>query len=534
VTLLRRRRALLDQRSVLLRVAVHLRHGLADLADARALLGAGATDVTDDAIDALDRAHHLQQRGAGTVDRTGTVLDTLDGAGDQRLDLARCLRAALRQTAHLAGDDREAAALLASARGLDGSIQRQDVGLEGDAVDGADDVGDPPRALVDALHRLDHLAHRLAAACRHARRVARELAGLACMVGVLAHRRVESVHRRGGLPQGAGLALGAARQVGVAAGDLRTGGGDTVGVQAHRGHGGREAVAHGLQSGHDAGAVTGAQLDRGRQVARGHRVGHRLQLGRFPAELAQGPLQGPAARQQTGGHCQHRGEHHPLGIGSKLVDGRDAGVERGGLPQLLGLQRLHQARQRRQGGLAEHHGGLVLAVLADQRHRLGGGLPESIEEAGHGGKGLPAGVVLHRRADGGNVLVDQRRAGFQAGQRSGLRLGLLGQDGLAQQNLHAGDVELELRQPLQLGQLRRPHRRGVPAELAHARPDESAHRQHRNDQHGTVQCQAHAQPEAGILVHDDGSSAAASGNGAHAAPRPMPDSSGVSTAAGAT
>ena len=50
--------------------------------------------------------------------------------------------AALRQAAHLAGHDREAAALLAGARGFDRGVQRQDVGLEGDAVDHADDVGD--------------------------------------------------------------------------------------------------------------------------------------------------------------------------------------------------------------------------------------------------------------------------------------------------------------------------------------------------------------------------------------------------------
>ena len=49
---------------------------------------------------------------------------------------------ALRQAAHLGGDHREAAALLAGARRLDRRVQREDVGLERDAVDDADDVGD--------------------------------------------------------------------------------------------------------------------------------------------------------------------------------------------------------------------------------------------------------------------------------------------------------------------------------------------------------------------------------------------------------
>ncbi len=40
------------------------------------------------------------------------------------------------------GHDRETPALLAGARGFHRGVQRQDVGLEGDAVDHADDVVD--------------------------------------------------------------------------------------------------------------------------------------------------------------------------------------------------------------------------------------------------------------------------------------------------------------------------------------------------------------------------------------------------------
>jgi hypothetical protein len=40
------------------------------------------------------------------------------------------------------GHHREAAALLAGARRFHGGVEREDVGLEGDAVDHADDVGD--------------------------------------------------------------------------------------------------------------------------------------------------------------------------------------------------------------------------------------------------------------------------------------------------------------------------------------------------------------------------------------------------------
>jgi hypothetical protein len=73
-------------------------------------------------------------------------------AAIRRLDLLGRLGAALRQAAHLAGHHREAAALLAGARRFHRGVERQDVGLEGDAVDHADDVGDLARAVVDALH----------------------------------------------------------------------------------------------------------------------------------------------------------------------------------------------------------------------------------------------------------------------------------------------------------------------------------------------------------------------------------------------
>ena len=65
-----------------------------------------------------------------------------DAVLNQRLDLLGGRRAAAGEVAHLGRDHREAAALLAGARRFDGGVQRQQVGLEGDLVDDADDVGD--------------------------------------------------------------------------------------------------------------------------------------------------------------------------------------------------------------------------------------------------------------------------------------------------------------------------------------------------------------------------------------------------------
>jgi hypothetical protein len=97
----------------------------------------------------------------------GCHLDLVHAGADQALDLLGRLGAALRQVAHLASDHRKAPALFTGTRGFHRRVERQDVGLEGDAVDHADDVGDLLGAVVDLVHGADHLAHHLAAARGH-------------------------------------------------------------------------------------------------------------------------------------------------------------------------------------------------------------------------------------------------------------------------------------------------------------------------------------------------------------------------------
>jgi hypothetical protein len=55
-----------------------------------------------------------------------------------------------------------AAPALAGARRFHGCVQGQDVGLESDAIDHADDVHDLHRGLMDVFHRRHHLAHHVA------------------------------------------------------------------------------------------------------------------------------------------------------------------------------------------------------------------------------------------------------------------------------------------------------------------------------------------------------------------------------------
>ena len=133
---------LFNQRRILLRHLVQACHGLIHLTDAVALLARAVRDFTDDVLTPAARCSkslawpNLRHEPGGCLiplfsprsqDR---VFDFLGGGG-----------AALGQAANLAGR-RETAALFASASGFNRSVQRQDVGLEGNAVNDTDDVVD--------------------------------------------------------------------------------------------------------------------------------------------------------------------------------------------------------------------------------------------------------------------------------------------------------------------------------------------------------------------------------------------------------
>ena len=140
---------------------------------ARDLLGRGAlllhgggnrgrdlVDLADDAADALDGVDGLARDLLDVGDLLGDFLGRLRGLARQRFDLG--------------GDHRKAAAGLTGARGLDGGVQRQQVGLGGDGVDQADDFADPPRRFgepLDGAVGLARLADRAAGDAGRMRRL---------------------------------------------------------------------------------------------------------------------------------------------------------------------------------------------------------------------------------------------------------------------------------------------------------------------------------------------------------------------------
>ncbi len=77
----------------------------------------------------------------GLVDQSRAFGHARDAVLNERLDLFRRRRAAPREAAHFARDHGEPAPLLARARGFHRGIERQQVRLERDLVDHADDVG---------------------------------------------------------------------------------------------------------------------------------------------------------------------------------------------------------------------------------------------------------------------------------------------------------------------------------------------------------------------------------------------------------
>src|SRR5262249_44241064 len=150
----------------------------------RGLLAAGGRDIGHDRGYLVDRLDDLGERATRLVDELDPVLDLAAAAGDQVLDVLRRLRGTLRQIAHFRSDDREAAAGFAGARRLHRGVERQQVGLPGDLVDHADDVGNLARRALDLAHGLDRLGDNLAAAAGDLARIGRGLVGLESILGV--------------------------------------------------------------------------------------------------------------------------------------------------------------------------------------------------------------------------------------------------------------------------------------------------------------------------------------------------------------
>ena len=218
-------------------------------------------DLRDDRGDLLDRRDR----------RRGVALDREHPAGDV---LGR-LRRLLRQLLDLVGDDGEALARLAGPRRLDGGVQREQVGLLGDARDDLDDVADLGRGLAQ-------LGDGGGRGLGGGHGAGGDLAGLGGVRGDLADRGTHLLRaggdgghaardllRGGGHDAGlrAGL-LGRRRDLRGGGAQLLRGGGDGVGRGGHTGQHLAQALDRGVQGrAHPAELVLGAQAAALGQVA---------------------------------------------------------------------------------------------------------------------------------------------------------------------------------------------------------------------------------------------------------------------------
>ena len=103
---------------------------------------------------------------------------------------------------------------------LNRRIQRQDIGLKGNAFDHVDDVLDAARGLEDFLHGADHLGHRLAALDRQGGSRRGHRFGMVRRLGRLMHGRGDQLDRGCGLLQAGSGFFRAVGQVGIAAGNV--------------------------------------------------------------------------------------------------------------------------------------------------------------------------------------------------------------------------------------------------------------------------------------------------------------------------
>ena len=174
---------------------IHFRDGLVDLFNARFLLVAGGRDLGHDVRDAPHAADDLFHGAARLVHEAAAEVDLVHGVVDEDLDFLRGGGGAVGQVAHFRGDHGKAPSLLARPGRFHGRIQGQDIGLEGNAVDDTDDVGDFLRRGIDGIHGRDHFGHYLAALAGHAGGRLRHLVGLARIFAILLDGRRQFLHR---------------------------------------------------------------------------------------------------------------------------------------------------------------------------------------------------------------------------------------------------------------------------------------------------------------------------------------------------
>ena len=444
-------RGLLDQRGVLLRDLIHLRERLIDLLDAGSLFVARAHDLDHDLRHALYAIHHLAHRGACFLHELVAERHLLHRAADEPLDLLRRGGRTLSERADFTRDYGEPSPLLTGARGLDSRVEREDVRLEGDTVNDADDLHDLLRGRVDRAHGVHDFRHHGAGTLRHTRCGRGQLVRLARMLGVAAHRRGELFHRCRRLLERCGLLFGARRQIEVAARDLVRCGRNRAGAVVDLSHDADEALAHRLHRVHQACAISRQSHDAHSQIAGRDAVGGFGRRRRFAAQLLEHAAGNDQRERDTQDHGERGEPDHQRAARVVQRFGADRfavvllALEFAQIAHILPPLRLHGAQIRAQQvigcfTLARHR---ELLALGHERQGKLALLTNLFKQLAFFGRRL--GELEHRRQFGARLLVGLRLlVETRRLDRDLILLIGLQEDQIAQRERAIGDGVIEL------------------------------------------------------------------------------------------
>ena len=175
----------LGRGGVLLRHLVDLAQTLADLGDALCLFVGGGGHFADQVAHLDDAADDFGQGFGGFLGHAVSFVHATPGALDEVGRFARGLGAARRQAAHFFGHNRKPLAVPSGACGFHSRVQRQNVGLKGNVVDGFDDLGNLSAGLGDGRHRGVQSLHAMRSRLRRFLGDRGQLVGLGGRLGVV-------------------------------------------------------------------------------------------------------------------------------------------------------------------------------------------------------------------------------------------------------------------------------------------------------------------------------------------------------------
>jgi hypothetical protein len=252
---------LLDHGRILLGEAVDLGHQIVDVLQVAGLGPRVRDDRVDEGADLADAGGNARKHRPGIADQRHAIGDLLARCGDQGLDVARGVGAALGERAHFGGNDGKALARIACAGGFDPGVEREQVGLEGDPVDHADDLVDFAGRAFDGGHGLDRTGDDRATVGGFMVRLAHRSLGLARRARGILDPFGDGGHRRAGILKAGGLADVALREVVGGALDFLGAGQDRTAAVVDRPHGGFQRLGRAVEIAPEL--LVGLREDRG-------------------------------------------------------------------------------------------------------------------------------------------------------------------------------------------------------------------------------------------------------------------------------